>query len=306
MWGFRLNTSTMRAENTWRIALDADQAIHDITTQYASVSSATKGSNVLPTVFGQEGDLFYKFLDQSMFAVTTFSKSDASTLTVYLVNGVTGRIAHQFKESNVSRGSPHKVCALFSEQFLILSFMRVNPVTGISQQEVTVLELYSKQKEGNTKQLIQDYFKGTDRITSETYSSFTKEGDPVVLRESYITPFGIKSLALTETANHITGRTLVFITTENKLYMVAQSGFTARRPHADQIKVPEGWFSLPNPEDLEKEDVEVPMEVQLKSAKYPVYDPVIPAYDSRFFSYDLAMVGLEHLRTFSTRLESTA
>jgi len=53
----------MRADNTWKIILDADQEVLDIETQYATMSSATKGKHILPTVFGQEGDLFYKFLD---------------------------------------------------------------------------------------------------------------------------------------------------------------------------------------------------------------------------------------------------
>ena len=125
IYGYRLNGETMQAENTWRIALDADQqVIKDVQTQYSSISAATKAESILPTVFGQEGELFYKFLDQALFAVTTANRADPSTLTVYLINGVTGRIVHQFKEADVSTSVQHKVCALFSEQFFTLSFMR--------------------------------------------------------------------------------------------------------------------------------------------------------------------------------------
>lgn len=63
IYGYRLNMASMRADNTWKIILDADQEVLDIETQYATMSSATKGKHILPTVFGQEGDLFYKFLD---------------------------------------------------------------------------------------------------------------------------------------------------------------------------------------------------------------------------------------------------
>jgi len=31
-------------------------------------------------------------------------------------------------------------------------------------------------------------------------------------------PFGVKALGLTETESHITGRTLIFVTEENKLF----------------------------------------------------------------------------------------
>ena len=137
--------------------------------------------------------------------------------------------------------------------------MRMNIATGVSQQELIVIELYSNKKEGNTNQLIAEYFNGAERITSDRYSSFKKESDPVVLRESYILPFGVKSLALTETANHITGRTLVFITNENKLFYVPHSGFTARKLHPNQVKTPAGWFTLPDPDALDKEPIEEPM-----------------------------------------------
>jgi len=81
-----------------------------------------------------------------------------------------------------------------------------------------VIELYSKKKESDTQKLITDYFKGNERILAEKYSSFDEEGDPVVFQESYILPFGVKGISLTETAHHITGRTMVLITHENKLY----------------------------------------------------------------------------------------
>jgi len=87
----------MRAENTWRISLDADQEIKNVETQYASVSQATKTKSILPTVFGLEGELFYKFLDANMFSVVTRSRSDPSEVTFYVINGASGRIAHQFK-----------------------------------------------------------------------------------------------------------------------------------------------------------------------------------------------------------------
>lgn len=63
MFGYRLNANTMSAENTWRISLDANQEIIDVRTQYQSISSATKHEHVLPTVFGFDGELFYKYLD---------------------------------------------------------------------------------------------------------------------------------------------------------------------------------------------------------------------------------------------------
>lgn len=151
-----------------------------------------------------------------------------------------------------------------------------------------------------------DYFRGAERITTDKYSSFSEEGEPVVLRESYFLPFGVKALALTETGGHITGRTLIFVTEENKLFQLPQSAFTARRLHPEQVKQEPGWFSMPDPKDLELEEVEPPMELQLKSNRFQVYDPVIPSFDVRYLTYDLPLVGLANMCTFSTKLESTS
>ena len=84
----------MKSENTWRIALDPNQEIRDVLLQYSSMSKVAKPTNVLPTVFGMDGDLFYKFLDDNLFAVITANKNEPSVLTVYVINGVTGRIVH--------------------------------------------------------------------------------------------------------------------------------------------------------------------------------------------------------------------
>ena len=87
---------------------------------------------------------------------------------------------------------------------------------------MTVVELYEKKQELDTQQLITDYFKGDPRITKSTYSSFSEESEPEVVMETYILPFGVKAMALTETAHHITGRSMVLITRENKVYLLKE------------------------------------------------------------------------------------
>ena len=103
-------------------------------------------------------------------------------------------------------------------------------MSGISQQELTVIELYEKRQELDTQQLLTDYFKGDPKITQSTYSSFTEESAPEIISQSYIMPFGIKAMSLTETAHHITGRNLVLVTTENKVTTLKEQQYSARRP----------------------------------------------------------------------------
>ena len=234
----------MRSENTWRIKIsEEDEEIIDVSTQHATMSTVTKHKNILPTVFGNDGDLFYKFLDSNMFSVMTRVKDDPLKIVVRIINGVNGRIVHQFYQSSVSNDVTHPVGSLFTEQFFIMSFTRVSKQYGLVISELMVYELYSKKKEANTWELITDYFKGHDRITSETYSSFEEESEPVVLKASYRVPFPIKALSMTETANHITGHTLILATTDNKLYALPQAYFSARRPMQGDIPEPLGWFA---------------------------------------------------------------
>jgi hypothetical protein len=48
----------------------------------------------LPTDYGQNGELLYKYLDQNMFAVVTSQADDPTEITVFIINGVTGRVVH--------------------------------------------------------------------------------------------------------------------------------------------------------------------------------------------------------------------
>jgi hypothetical protein len=91
------------------------------------VSTAIKQRQILQTVFGTDGQLFYKYLDANIFTLITSQKSDPSSITVQLINSVTGRIVHQFQERNVSPSPQHGIATLLSEQYFAISFMRLNP-----------------------------------------------------------------------------------------------------------------------------------------------------------------------------------
>lgn len=252
--------------------------------------------------------MFYKYLDTNMFSVVTAAANDPSTITIYLINGVTGRIIYQFQEQNVSPSPSHTIASLFNEQYFALSFMRQNPQTGISQQELTVVELYDKKQEQDTQQLITDYFKGDPRITASTFSSFAQESEPEVVMETYILPFGVKAMALTETAHHVTGRSMVLVTRENKLYILQSALYSARRPTPAKSEGPQptsfkGVMDAMKDELAEEE--EKLKHPQLKTDKLPAYDAVLSEAPTKVISYDLPLIGLGRVIALPTRLEST-
>lgn len=148
-----------------------------------------------------------------MFAVTTQSQEDLGVYTILLVNGVTGSVIHQQQIANVSPN--HEFSTVLVENFFAATFQRWNPKTGLTQQELLFVELFANKQEDDTKKLLMDYLSGDDRIVGQQYSSLTHETNPLIAMETYILPQSIKSITLTETQHHITGRSLVCITTDN-------------------------------------------------------------------------------------------
>ena len=148
-----------------------------------------------------------------MFAVISSPMDDPTELTIQIINAVTGRVVHQFKESEISPSSAHPVSCLFTENYFALSFMRLNLVSGLAQQELTVVQLYQKKQENDTVKLLNEYFFGKNStITTDTFSSFSLESKPEVVSETYILPFGVKAIAMTDTLHHIAGKSLLLVT----------------------------------------------------------------------------------------------
>lgn len=115
----------------WSLQLGADEKIIDLSTQYATESLAVDPAAILPTQFGVDGVLLYKYLDSNMFTVTTQSTDDLSTYTVMFVNGITGSIIHQQQIDNVS--PQHNFATVMAENFFAATFQRWNPKTGLTQ-----------------------------------------------------------------------------------------------------------------------------------------------------------------------------
>lgn len=82
-------------------------------------------------------------------------------LVFYLINGVSGKIIHRFFEKKVDLEKPFDM--LLSENNFIVAFQRILP-NGLTQQEISVTELYKQRVEDSTKKLLLDYYKGDNRL----------------------------------------------------------------------------------------------------------------------------------------------
>ena len=148
-----------------------------------------------------------------------------------------------------------------------------------------------------------EYLAGDKKFKSTTYSSLDIETEPLVAMETYILPQTIKQIGITDTVHHITGRALVCITQDNKVYTIRDTFYSARRTYPPIAGAPEKDFMTKLKEELD--EVDKPKPIVLKHEMYPKYDPVIGQNNRKYLSYDLELFGLENLQTFGTRLEST-
>jgi hypothetical protein len=110
---------------------------------------------------------------------------------------------------------------------------------------------------------------------------------------------------MTESQHHITGKSIVLVTSQNKVYKLEYGLFSARRPHPPKpAPTPTSFKEAFNQaaEQAREDEKEV---LVVKSDKFPMYDPVIPQLNTKFVTYDLQLTNLERIQTFSSRLEST-
>lgn len=147
------------------------------------------------------------------------------------------------------------------------------------------------------------FWHGKDRVVGTHYSSSALETQAQFVMETYFITFGVKAMALTETANHITGRAIVFVTSEDKLYQIPERIFSARRPHEQATKSFEEELNAMRAEfDI---PLDAPRPLILKNAALQKYEPVIAQSNRLFITYDLELFGLTSISAMPTRLEST-
>lgn len=124
-------------------------------------------------------NLIFKYLDSNLFAIAT-QEEQSNTLQVYIINGVTGKIAYKFEENRVVSGEPIDIA--LSENYLVVTFKRAGALAGaLPQQEISVTEFYQSKEELDTVKMLKEfYISQSDHLTQHEFSSFDMEA-PVVI-----------------------------------------------------------------------------------------------------------------------------
>jgi len=127
-----------------------------------------------------------------------------------------------------------------------------------------------------------------------------------VIQQSYLLTVDVKSLALTQSQNHVTSKSLIVITSDDQVYSIENSLFTARRQTKDEAdalaeRTLEKQLALGAASERNLTDTLL----EIKSNLFPPYDGIISKKNTKYISYDLDLVDLREIITLSTRLEST-
>jgi len=127
----------------------------------------------MPTSFLGD-NIIYKYLDSNLFVVSTLD-STSTTISIYIINGVSGKIVYKFKEQGIAANEP--IDMFLNENYLILAFRRSSDAYGnLPKQEISVSEFFQSREEADTMKLLKDFYVYKDkRLTQRTFSSFEME-----------------------------------------------------------------------------------------------------------------------------------
>jgi hypothetical protein len=147
-----------------------------------------------------------------------------------------------------------------------------------------------------------EYYAGREEYHSESFSSHEKM-NPVVIQQSFLLPFIVRSMSITTTSQGITNKNLIFATHADQLVGVQKSMLSSRRPLPSE-------FKFEDEASLGKNISEVAFE----SSDLPKYDGVITFNPLMTFSYNLnvksnsnfQIFNIDGISVFPSKMESTS
>ncbi|KAI4380908.1 hypothetical protein MLD38_007043 [Melastoma candidum] len=222
-------------------------------------------------------DVMYKYISKNLLFVATTSPKgtgeigsatpDESSLIVYLIDTVTGRILHRM----IHKGCQAPVHAVLSENWVVYHYFNLRS----HRFEMSVIEIYDQSRADN-----KDVWKlviGKHNLTSPV-SSYSR---PEVKAESqsYFFTHSAKAIAVTSTAKGITSRQLLIGTVGDQVLALDKRYLDPRRKT--------------DPTQAEKEEGLIPLTDSL---------PIIP---QSYVTHALKVEGLRDIITVPAKLEST-
>ncbi|KAL2250699.1 UNVERIFIED_CONTAM: ER membrane protein complex subunit 1 [Sesamum indicum] len=222
-------------------------------------------------------EVMYKYISKNLLFLATVAPKavgpigsvtpDESSLVVYVIDTVTGRILHRMTH----HGSQGPIKAVFSENWIVYHYFNLRA----HRYEMSVIEIYDQARAEN-KDVLKLVF-GTHNLTSPitAYSRpevFTKS-------QSYFFAHSVKTMAVTSTAKGITSKQVLLGTIGDQVLALDKRFLDPRR--------------TVNPTQAEKEEGIIPLTDSL---------PIIP---QSYVTHALKVEGLRGIATIPAKLEST-
>lgn len=169
---------------------------------------------------------------------------------VYIIEGSTGRIVHQFYEKNVITDKP--INMLLDENMLIVTFQRIGKF-GEGIQQIQSVNLYEQAIKQSPKDVIVDYISG--KTSQNVHGEM-----PTAIQQAYVFQHAIKSIGISRTAQGITGKDVLLVLENNQVYALKQQLISPRRPLDETMN----------------ENLDIDISGNLQNKELPPYDAMVP------------------------------
>ncbi|XP_041378601.1 ER membrane protein complex subunit 1-like [Gigantopelta aegis] len=209
--------------------------------------------------------VLYKYLNPNLVVVTTEGEEPGSAqshkgpvnyFNVYLIDAVTGHIVFHLNHKR-AKGP---VVVVHSENWVVYSFINEKH----RRPEIAVLEM----------------FEGKEQSNSTAFTSFSPPPQPLILRQSYIFPLPIYTIAATITEKGITSKNLIIALKVGGLLSLPKALLDPRRP------------VIPTQETMEEGTIP--------------YIPEIPINTEAILNYNQSVFNIDGIHTAPAGLESTS
>nr|XP_022343072.1 ER membrane protein complex subunit 1-like isoform X1 [Crassostrea virginica] len=207
--------------------------------------------------------VLYKYTNPNLVVVVTegdiqeqSQKGSFNLINLYLLDSVTGHMVFHCSH----RKAKGPVTIVHSENWVVYNYYNQKS----RRHEMAVLELYE----------------GKEQSNSTAFSSFSSPRQPLVLRQSYIMPLFISTMATTITEKGITSKQLIFALKLGGLLALPKALLDPRRP------------LVPSQETMEEGTIP--------------YIPELPVNAEAIINYNQSLFMVQGIHTSPAGLESTS
>ncbi|OCT50400.1 DUF1620 domain protein [Cladophialophora carrionii] len=217
--------------------------------------------------------VLYKYLNPNIALLV--ATSDSSSLTIYLVDAVTGSVLHTATHNGVL--SDNVIPAVLSENWLAYTFTSFDPSTSGISHQLVISELYESSAPND---------RGLLSSLPTNYSAFAPDAAaarPHVISQAFTIAEPISHLAVSQTAQGITSRQLL-----------------ATLPHSNAIVgIPRELVDPRRPIDRDANATE-------REEGLLRYNPVLDLNPHGYLTHTREVLGVESVLSSPSLLESTS